>query len=125
MIRDDRLTGAILLGDNPAVGTVIQLFDRGAPVPADRRSLLLGRALGAAPARAGRVPGADAGRGHGLPVQHGHARARWCAAGAPAPGRSTDRRCARPGPAPAAAAAGTRSSGIVDWLATADDDGWR
>ncbi|MFI7487238.1 FAD-dependent oxidoreductase [Micromonospora echinaurantiaca] len=46
-IRDERLTGAILLGDNPAVGTVIQLFDRGQPVPADRRSLLLGRALGA------------------------------------------------------------------------------
>ncbi|MCW3817240.1 FAD-dependent oxidoreductase [Micromonospora sp. DR5-3] len=49
-IRDDRLTGAILLGDNPAVGTVVQLFDRGAPVPADRRSLLLGRAFGPAPA---------------------------------------------------------------------------
>ncbi|MGR6322137.1 FAD-dependent oxidoreductase [Micromonospora soli] len=49
-IRDERLTGAILLGDNPAVGTVVQLFDRGAPVPADRRSLLLGRAFGTAPA---------------------------------------------------------------------------
>uniref|UniRef100_UPI00157D20C9 NAD(P)/FAD-dependent oxidoreductase n=1 Tax=Micromonospora maritima TaxID=986711 RepID=UPI00157D20C9 len=49
-IRDERLTGAILLGDNPAVGTVVQLFDRGAPVPTDRRSLLLGRAFGAAPA---------------------------------------------------------------------------
>ncbi|MFY1704360.1 FAD-dependent oxidoreductase [Micromonospora sp. WMMA1923] len=45
-IRGDRLTGAILLGENPAVGTVVQLFDRGAPVPADRRSLLLGRAYG-------------------------------------------------------------------------------
>ncbi|MFD6261885.1 FAD-dependent oxidoreductase [Micromonospora chalcea] len=48
-IRDERLTGAILLGDNPAVGTVVQLFDRGAPVPADRRSLLLGRAFGETP----------------------------------------------------------------------------
>ncbi|MBO4204740.1 FAD-dependent oxidoreductase [Micromonospora echinofusca] len=46
LIDGDRLTGAILLGDNPSVGTVIQLFDRGAPVPADRRSLLLGRATG-------------------------------------------------------------------------------
>ncbi|MET7374168.1 FAD-dependent oxidoreductase [Micromonospora arida] len=46
-IRDERLIGAILLGDNPAVGTVIQLFDRGQPVPSDRRALLLGRALGA------------------------------------------------------------------------------
>jgi assimilatory nitrate reductase electron transfer subunit len=43
-----RITGAILLGDNPAVGTVIQLFDRGAPVPVDRRSLLLGRSSGGA-----------------------------------------------------------------------------
>jgi assimilatory nitrate reductase electron transfer subunit len=49
-IRDERLTGAILLGDNPAVGTVVQLFDRGAPVPADRRALLLGRAVGGTPA---------------------------------------------------------------------------
>ncbi|MEU7751550.1 FAD-dependent oxidoreductase [Micromonospora sp. NPDC049101] len=45
-IQDERLVGAILLGDNPAVGTVIQLFDRGHPVPTDRRALLLGRALG-------------------------------------------------------------------------------
>ncbi|HEY8473886.1 MAG TPA: FAD-dependent oxidoreductase [Natronosporangium sp.] len=50
-IEADRLTGAILLGDNPAVGTLIQLFDRGAPVPADRRSLLLGRSGGDAPVR--------------------------------------------------------------------------
>jgi assimilatory nitrate reductase electron transfer subunit len=35
-----------MLGDNPTVGTVIQLFDRGTPVPADLRSLLLGRAHG-------------------------------------------------------------------------------
>jgi len=43
VLRDDRLVGAILLGDNPLVGTVIQTFDRGAPV-IDPRSLLLGRA---------------------------------------------------------------------------------
>jgi assimilatory nitrate reductase electron transfer subunit len=48
LVRDNRLAGAIMLGDNPAVGTVIQLFDRGTPVPADRRALLLGRALGGA-----------------------------------------------------------------------------
>jgi assimilatory nitrate reductase electron transfer subunit len=46
VIRDGRLTGAVMLGDNPTVGTVIQLFDRSGPLPADRRSLLLGRALG-------------------------------------------------------------------------------
>ncbi|SCG55185.1 FAD-dependent oxidoreductase [Micromonospora coxensis] len=45
-IHDERLTGAILLGDNPSVGTVVQLFDRGGPVPTDRRALLLGRAIG-------------------------------------------------------------------------------
>jgi assimilatory nitrate reductase electron transfer subunit len=52
VLDGDRLAGAILLGDNPAVGTVIQLFDRGAPVPADRRALLLGRGGGASAAPA-------------------------------------------------------------------------
>ncbi|WP_026257264.1 FAD-dependent oxidoreductase [Actinopolymorpha alba] len=46
VIRDQRLVGAILLGDNPTVGTVTQLFDRDAAVPADPRSLLFGRAGG-------------------------------------------------------------------------------
>ncbi|MEV0153657.1 FAD-dependent oxidoreductase [Micromonospora sp. NPDC050686] len=55
-IDGDRLTAAILLGDNPAVGTVVQLFDRGGPVPVDRRSLLLGRASGTAPAAAATSP---------------------------------------------------------------------
>ena len=50
VIRDNRIAGAVLLGDNPTVGTVVQLFDRDAEVPGDRRSLLLGRALGAAAA---------------------------------------------------------------------------
>ncbi|MBX7265237.1 NAD(P)/FAD-dependent oxidoreductase [Micromonospora sp. Llam7] len=49
-IHGERLAAAILLGDNPSVGTVIQLFDRGHPVPADRRALLLGRAVGGATA---------------------------------------------------------------------------
>ncbi|TDB73306.1 FAD-dependent oxidoreductase [Micromonospora sp. KC723] len=52
-IHQERLTGAILLGDNPSVGAVVQLFDRGGPVPVDRRALLLGRALGTAAAPAG------------------------------------------------------------------------
>jgi assimilatory nitrate reductase electron transfer subunit len=46
LIRDDRVAGAVLLGDNPSIGRVIQLFDRRAAVPADRRALLLGRAIG-------------------------------------------------------------------------------
>ncbi|RIV38657.1 FAD-dependent oxidoreductase [Micromonospora radicis] len=47
-IHEQRVAAAILLGDNPSVGTVIQLFDRGHPVPTDRRALLLGRAVGGA-----------------------------------------------------------------------------
>lgn len=46
VIDADRLVGAVLLGDNPTVGQVTQLFDRGDPVPKDRRSLLLGRSFG-------------------------------------------------------------------------------
>lgn len=46
VLRRGRVAGAIMLGDNPAVGRVIQLFDRGTPVPADRRALLLGRMVG-------------------------------------------------------------------------------
>ncbi|GAB7039856.1 MULTISPECIES: FAD-dependent oxidoreductase [Catenuloplanes] len=56
VIDGDRLAGAIMLGDNPAIGTVIQLFDRGTPVPSDRRALLLGRALGAAPVTVAESP---------------------------------------------------------------------
>jgi assimilatory nitrate reductase electron transfer subunit len=43
VLRDGRLTGAILLGDTRAAGTITQLFDRGAALPADRASLLIGR----------------------------------------------------------------------------------
>ena len=46
VVREGRLAGAIMLGDNPTVGSVIQLFDRAAPLPADPRALLLGRAIG-------------------------------------------------------------------------------
>jgi assimilatory nitrate reductase electron transfer subunit len=53
VVRGEHLAGAIMLGDNPAVGTVIQLFDRGGRVPADLRSLLLGRS---APAEAASEP---------------------------------------------------------------------
>jgi assimilatory nitrate reductase electron transfer subunit len=56
VLDGDRLAGAIMLGDNPAIGTVIQLFDRGAPVPADRRALLLGRAIGGSAAAAVQTP---------------------------------------------------------------------
>jgi assimilatory nitrate reductase electron transfer subunit len=43
VIRDGRLAGAILLGDHPAVGEVIQHFDRQSPLPCDPRPLLFAR----------------------------------------------------------------------------------
>ena len=43
VIRNGRLTGAIMLGDHPAVGAVIQHFDRQTPLPSDPRPLLFAR----------------------------------------------------------------------------------
>ena len=43
IIRAGRLAGAILIGDHPAVGAVIQHFDRQTPMPADPRPLLFAR----------------------------------------------------------------------------------
>jgi assimilatory nitrate reductase electron transfer subunit len=43
VVRDGRLAGAILLGDTRAVGTITQLFDRGAALPEDRSCLLMVR----------------------------------------------------------------------------------
>jgi assimilatory nitrate reductase electron transfer subunit len=40
VIRDDRLVGAALIGDNPTAGVVTQAFDRQTNVPANRLSLL-------------------------------------------------------------------------------------
>jgi len=57
VIRDNRVAGAVLIGDNPTVGSVVQLFDRDAEVPADRRALLLGRALGGEPPARAESPG--------------------------------------------------------------------
>ncbi|GAB3236130.1 FAD-dependent oxidoreductase [Glycomyces halotolerans] len=41
--EDGRLAGAVMLGENPMVGQVVQLFDTRDPVPHDRRTLLTGR----------------------------------------------------------------------------------
>lgn len=43
VVRDGRLVGAILLGDTRTVGTVMQHFDRGTPLPVDRSALLMVR----------------------------------------------------------------------------------
>ena len=45
VLREDRVTGAILLGVPDAAATITQLYDSGAPAPSDRLALLLGRAL--------------------------------------------------------------------------------
>lgn len=50
VVRDGRLAGAILLGDTRAAGTLTQLLDRGAALPADRAALLAVRRANAAPA---------------------------------------------------------------------------
>jgi assimilatory nitrate reductase electron transfer subunit len=60
VVRDGRLTGAILLGDTRTVGTLTQLFDRGALLPADRASLLMVRRN--APATTAESPTALPGR---------------------------------------------------------------
>jgi len=51
VLRDGRVTGAILLGQIDTVGTVTQLFDRGAPAPTDRLTLLFGDRTAPAPAQ--------------------------------------------------------------------------
>lgn len=118
-IDADRLVGAVLLGDNPAVGTVIQLFDRRAPVPLDRRSLLLGRATDppAAPGDSlARMPDA-ATVCHCNNVRKGDLVRHW-------------RQGARTAAAMAAATRATTGcgtcreavAGIVDWLHRADPD---
>jgi assimilatory nitrate reductase electron transfer subunit len=43
VVRNRRLIGAIIVGDTTVVGTLTQLFDRGAEVPSNRESLLFGR----------------------------------------------------------------------------------
>ncbi|GII79151.1 FAD/NAD(P)-binding oxidoreductase [Sphaerisporangium rufum] len=50
VIRDDRLVGAILLGEAPTVGTLTQLFDRGGPLPGDPAGLLFPGLSAATPA---------------------------------------------------------------------------
>ncbi|WP_143229537.1 FAD-dependent oxidoreductase [Actinophytocola xanthii] len=50
VLREDRVTGAIVLGVPDAAAAITQLFDRGTPAPADRLALLLGHAATAPPA---------------------------------------------------------------------------
>jgi assimilatory nitrate reductase electron transfer subunit len=45
VVRENRVTGAILLGLPDAAATITQFHDRGTPLPEDRLAVLLGRAL--------------------------------------------------------------------------------
>ncbi len=45
VLADDRVIGAVLIGLPDAAAGIVQLYDRDAPAPADRLTLLLGRAL--------------------------------------------------------------------------------
>ena len=45
VLAGDRVAGAIMIGLPDAAAAIVQLYDRGAPVPADRLAVLLGRAL--------------------------------------------------------------------------------
>jgi assimilatory nitrate reductase electron transfer subunit len=117
VIRDGRLTGAILLGENPTVGAVTQLFDRGGPVPADRITLLFpGRGAGATVENPAHIPD----------------RATVCRCNNVSKRAIT--KCWLAGAKTVAAVAGaTRATtgcggcrdvvaGIVDWMAAADPD---
>jgi assimilatory nitrate reductase electron transfer subunit len=45
VLSHDRVIGAVLIGLPDSAAAIVQLYDRGAPAPADRLALLLGRAL--------------------------------------------------------------------------------
>jgi len=56
IVRDNRLIGAILLGDTNKAAGLLQAFDRGSLLPEDRASLLFEIGFGAAPASAAEMP---------------------------------------------------------------------
>ncbi len=105
IVRDGQLAGAILLGDAGGAPALLQVFDRGTPLPDNRARAAL-PACAAAQA-AGRRP-ALAGRRADLQLQRrlqgAHRRARCAAAAARLQGASAT----RPAPAPAAARASAR-----------------
>lgn len=116
VVRGDRLAGAILLGDTRTAGTMTQLFDRGAALPADKAALLIGRRDPAAPAADSPV----AIPGHATVCQcNGVTKAAICAAwqeGARGVAEVADRTHASTG----CGACRDAVSGIVAWLAAAE-----
>lgn len=118
VVRDGRLTGAILLGDTRAAGTITQLFDRGAALPEDRSCLLMVRRNN--PATAARSPTVLPGRAT-ICQCNGITKAAICAAwqdGA----RDVDQISARTRAATGCGTCRDAVQGIVAWLAAADAD---
>jgi assimilatory nitrate reductase electron transfer subunit len=116
VVRDGRLAGAILLGDTRTAGTITQLFDRGAVLPADRAPLLIARRD--APAPAAGTPVTLPGRAT-ICQCNGVTKADICAAwqdGAASAGEVAARTRATTGCGTCRDAVG----GIVAWLAAAE-----
>jgi assimilatory nitrate reductase electron transfer subunit len=116
VVRDGRLVGAILLGDTRTVGTVTQLFDRGAALPPDRASLLMVRRN--APATTVQSPTTLPGT---ATICHcnGVTKAGICDAwqgGA----RSVDEMAARSRATTGCGTCRDAVQGLVDWLAASD-----
>ncbi|MFB9908582.1 FAD-dependent oxidoreductase [Allokutzneria oryzae] len=112
VLREDRVTGAILLGAPDAAAMITQLYDRGIPAPADRLALLLGRALpSAVPAGPADLP-ASAVICRCNTVSKGQLVTAW-RAGARSAGALADATRATTG------CGGCRDAvcGLVDWLA--------
>ncbi|GLZ03257.1 FAD/NAD(P)-binding oxidoreductase [Actinomadura sp. NBRC 104412] len=110
-IRRDRLIGAILLGETSTAGTLTQLYDRAAPVPADRLSLFFPGMGGAQPAESPvRMPDA-ATVCHCNNVTKGRIRACW-ENGA----RTVEEVCARTRAGTGCGGCRDAVEGIVGWL---------
>jgi assimilatory nitrate reductase electron transfer subunit len=118
VVRDGRLTGAILLGDTRAAGAITQLFDRGAALPADRSCLLMVRRNN--PATVAQSPTLLPGRAT-ICQCNGITKAGICAAwqdGA----RDADEISARTRAMTGCGTCRDAIEGIVAWLAAADTE---
>lgn len=118
VIRDERLVGAILLGEIGTVGTVTRLFDRGGPVPQDRLALLFStpRGGGDPDEHPARIPDrATVCRCNG--VTKGAVTACW-AAGA----RDVEQVAAATRATTGCGGCRPTVEGLLDWLAAAEPD---
>ncbi|MEW2358509.1 FAD-dependent oxidoreductase [Spirillospora sp. NPDC029432] len=114
-IRADRVIGAILLGETSTAGTLTQLYDRAAPLPADRLSLFFPGMGGAQPADSPvRMPDA-ATVCNCNNVSKGRIRACW-EDGA----RTADEVCARTRAGTGCGGCRDAVEGIVAWLGEQD-----